>query len=170
MKDKRTHRFSADYGLTDYRKFYIEKHGDIDTKLYSSVVRDFNKGIAHLIVEESMRYKIPFIGFEMFIAKSKRGPKLVNGQLVNTVPVDWRSTLDLWESDKEAKEKKLLVRYNNYHTSGYVFRIYVRKSGSKMKNKSYYRIRPNRKFQRSLSSRIKDQSKEVYDAFVVNNF
>lgn len=163
---QRIHKNKTDYGISDYYKHY-SKINKIDKKLYSNIINDFNKGIVDLIIEENLIYYIPYLGFEIVIKKDKRKPKILNGKLVNNTPPDWKETNLLWSRDSEAKEKKLLVRYNNSHTSGYVFRIYCKKFKSNIKNRSLFKFKPNRMFQRNLSKRIKDPNKDNFDAFLL---
>lgn len=164
---QRLHKIKRDYGITDYFKFYSKINPNISRKKYNDIITDFNKGIVNLIIEEHLQYYIPHLGFEIMIKKDKRKPRIVNGKLINNVPIDWKATNILWNKDAEAKEKKLLVRYNNSHTSGYVFRIYCKKFKSKVKNKNLYKFKPNRQFQRDLSKRIKDPNKDNFDAFLL---
>lgn len=165
---QRNHQLKSDYLTKDYYKYYKNKHGgDVSPILYSKILNAFNSGIIDLVIEHNFIFYIPFLGLELFIKKDKRKPRIVNGKLVNNIPVDWKATNALWKRDEEAKEKKLLVRYNNSHTSGYVFRIYCKKFKSKIRNKNIYKFKPSRKFQRTLSARIKDPNKDNYDAFLL---
>jgi len=165
---ERIHKFKGDYGIGDYYKYYNKKYNNKTTAvLFNKILTDFNSGIIELVIEHNLIFYIPFLGLEIFIKKDKRKPRIVNGKLVNNVPIDWKATNDLWNKDNEAKEKKILVRYNNSHTSGYVFRIYCKKFKSKVKYKSLYKFKPSRKFQRALSTRIKDPNKDNFDAFLL---
>lgn len=151
--------------MKNYHKYFENKHGEIDKKLFNKVITEFNKGIVDLILNENISYKMPALHLELQVRKEKRKPRLEKGKLVNPVPVDWKRTNALWERDEEAKKKKLLVRYNNSHSSGYVFRIMIKKFNSSVKNKSLLKIKPNRAFQRKLSKRIKDLD-NPFDAYL----
>jgi len=166
---ERIHKNKSDYGMPDYYKFYTEVLGgkELSKKLFNQIITDYNCGVTELIIEENLTFYIPYLGFEILIKKDKRKPKIVNGKLINNVPIDWKATNALWDKDKEAREKKLLVRYNNSHTSGYVFRIYCKKFKGNIKNKNLFKFKPNRKFQRDLSKRIKDPNKDNFDAFLL---
>lgn len=169
--DKRTHRHKAHYGLSDYRKFYKKKYNhDIDTHLYRNIIEDFNKAIVNLIIEENLEYSLPYIYMEVSIKKEKRGPILKDGKLYNNTPIDWKATKDLWQRDSEAAEKKLTVKYNNYHTGGYVFSIYLKKFRCKLRCRSYYKLKANRKFQRAIAKRINDENKDPFDAYLLKNY
>lgn len=165
---ERIHNNKSDYGMKDYYNFYKKEYSSkLSRRRYNDIITDFNKEIRKLIIEESLHYYIPHIGMEMSIKKDKRKPRIVKGRLINNIPVDWKATNELWNKDEEARKKKLLVRYNNSHTSGYVYRVYLNKYKSKMRNKTYFKFRTNRIFQRLLSKRIKDPNKESYDTFLL---
>lgn len=164
----RIHKNKADYGMSDYCTFYRKEYNNkINRSLYNNIITDFNDSVRKLIINEELNFYAPYIGIELSIRKDKRKPRIVDGKLINNIPVDWKATNELWNKDSEAKEKKLLVRYNNSHTSGYVYRLYLNKFKSKMRNKNYFKFRTNRIFQRMLSKRIKDPNKEMFDSFLL---
>jgi hypothetical protein len=164
---ERQHKVICDYGMGDYYKFYLATYKEkVDRNTYGNVITDFNEQLKELIILENLSYTMPGINFQLVLKKEKRKPKIKNGKLLNNIPVDWKSTNALWERDAEAKEKKLLVRYNNSHTSGYVFRVYFKKFGAKIKNRSVYKFQVNREFKRQISRYINDPDKEV-DAFLL---
>lgn len=153
--------------MRDYYRYYSKGRETPVSKLkFNKIITEFNKEIVNHIINDGMLYKLPALNMEIFITKSKRKPRIVDGKLINNVPVDWKATNALWNEDDDAREKKLLVRYNNSHTSGYVFKVSLNKYNSRVKNKSYYKFKPNRKFQRDLATRIKDPNKDNFDAFL----
>lgn len=164
---QRIHKYKYDYGMKDYYTRYIKDNPKISKSLYNNIISDFNEGIRDLIINENLVYQFPYTSFELFVKKHKRKPRIVNGKLINSIPINWKATNELWEKDIEAKEKKILIRFTNYHTFGYVFRILISKGKSRVKNKSLYKFKNNRKLQRELSKRILDQDKDPYDAFVI---
>ena len=166
MEDRRNHKYKTDYGIRDYRKYYENKYKKVN-KDYSKIIYEFNKEIIKLIIDEGLIYKLPFLSLEIMIRKIKSKIRMENGKVINPNPINWKATNELWEKDEEAKEKKLRIRFNNYNTSGYVFRIFMKKFRCRVKNKSYYKIKPNRMFQRSLTKRINDPKKEPFDAFLL---
>ena len=170
IKNKRSQgKIKAHYGMKDYFKYFKKDNPDLDisNKKYYDIIADFNKNLINLIIEDNVEYNLPHLGSSISIKKTKQVPRIVNGKLVNKTPVDWVATNKLWEEDNEAKEKKLLVRYNNYHTSKYVFSISFKKYVYPFKNKKYYKFKSNRDFARLLGARINDQNKEKYDAYLL---
>lgn len=169
-KNKRTTgNIKSDYGIRDYYKFYKEDNPNskINYSLYVKIIKEYNKGVINLIIEDNVEYAIPHIGSSLVIKCDKRVPKIINGKLHNTTPVDWKATNDLWDSDEEAKSKKLLVRYLNTHSSKYVFRVSFKKYISRIKNKGIYKFQTARPFQRALGNRIKDEDKDPYQSFLI---
>ena len=168
IKNKRTAgKINADYSVKDYYKYFKTDNPDINItyKQYKAIVSKFNEEVINLIIHENVEYNIPYLGSTLSIKKDKRIPKIVNGKLYNTAPVDWVATNKLWSEDDEAREKKLLVRHLNSHSSKYVFRIYFKKFKLYFANKKLFSFKSNRKFQRLLSARIKDTTKENYESF-----
>lgn len=170
IKKARTEgKIKTDYSIKDYFKYFKKNNEDLDIsyKTYTSVINQFNKELINLIIEDNLEYTIPYIGSTLSIRKDKRVPKIVNGKLYNTTPVDWKATNELWDSDDEARDKKLLVRHLNYHTSKYVFRIYFKKYKLYFINKKLFSFKVSRNFQRSLSSRINDENKNKYESYLL---
>lgn len=164
---ERKHKAKADYGIRDYYKFYKNNYNKVDKEKFSKVIDDFNKEIIKAIIEDNLEYTVPYLNIEISIRKHKRKPTIKNGQLINNVPIDWKATKELWEKDPEAKEKNIRVRFRNSHTNNYVFRIYCKKFKCNIRNKSLFKFKPSRIFQRSLSKRIKDPNKDSLDAYLL---
>lgn len=162
-------KITADYGMKDYFKFYQEKYPEskVTRAKYNKIVSKVNEGIIEMMLNEGLEYKIPHLNATIIIRKDKRKPKIKDGKVINNSPVDWVTTKKLWAEDVEAKEKKILVRFTNSHTSGYVFRIYLKKFGATFKNRSSYKFKPGRKFQRGLGARIKDDNKDKFDTYLL---
>jgi hypothetical protein len=169
IKKKRTQgKIKTHYGMSDYYKYFKKEYGlDISNEKYNAVIGDFNEAIRNLIIEENVDYRIPHLGSTLCIRKLKRTPRIVNGKVYNPNPIDWVATNKLWSEDSEAREKKLLVRYLNNHTSGYVFRIYFKKYHLNFLNKKYYRFEACRDFDRQLGARIKDEDKDKFNAYIL---
>lgn len=161
-------KIKTHYGMPDYYKYYINKYDvEVSRKIYNDIVGDFNKKIIDIILNKSEEYRLPVLGLTLSIKKEKRVPRIKDGKLYLTAPVDWVTTKKLWISDSEAKDKKILVRYSNYHTSGYVFRVFMQKFGVRLKNRSVYKFRTSRYFQRSLGRRINDTKKDKFDCYLL---
>lgn len=166
MIKKSNNKIKVHYGLPDYYKYYKNKYKNhVSSTKYNKIISDFNNEIINLILNENIEYYMNHLHLVIGVRKVKRKPRIVNGKLHNTVPIDWKTTNQLWKDDEEAKEKKILVRFSNSHTSGYIFSINLIKVGLGFQNKKYYKFKASRKFARNLSERIKDEDKEKYDTY-----
>lgn len=167
MINKRTEgRLSKDYGMRDYYKFYKNTvKNPQDAKKFNRVVSEFNKMIVNAIINDGLEYTPPKLQLTFCIRKYKKTIKIENGKLINTNPIDWKTTLQLWKDDQEAADKKLLIRHLNNHTSKYIFRIKILKVGNYYLNKKLYKFKACRGFQRQLAKRILDPNKDNYQAF-----
>lgn len=167
-KAPRVHKHKADYGIKDYREFYKKKYNsDITTEKYNKIIKVFNQAIIDLIIDKGIKYKIPFMNFELYVAKLKQKPKIVNGKLVNNRPINWKATHELWDKNDEAREKKLLIRYNNDHSSNYVFRIYMKKFKSTLRTRNYYKFKAIRSFKQKLHNKIMKSDDGSFDAYLL---
>ncbi len=164
---KRTEgKINTDYGVKDYYKYYSENNkSPIDSKKYNKLISDFNKAIVDLIINEGLEYNPPTLQFTFCIRKAIRVPHIKNSKLINTTPIDWKATKELWEENEEAKDKKILIRFLNNHTSKYIFRIKALKNGNYYLNKKLYRFKACRSFQRNLAKRILDTTKDNFQAY-----
>jgi hypothetical protein len=159
-------KINTDYGMTDYYNYYKKNYeSKVSNVKFNKIVSEFNKEIVNLIIEEGLEYRPIMLQFVFCIRKVKKIPRIKDGKLINTTPIDWKSTKELWSNDSDAKEKKILLRYLNNHTFKYVFRIKGIKVGFNYSNKKYYKFKPVRSFQRLLAKRILDDSLENFDAY-----
>lgn len=154
------------YGIPDYYKWYCNNHENkTNRKLFNKIIGEFNLGVIDLILNEGIEYTPPKLQMSLVIRKTKRVPKIEDGKLVNKLPVDFKATKELWNSNPEAKEKKILVRHLNQHTGKYIFGIKLLKIGNTYSNKKYYAFQAARDFKRSLAKRIFDEDKNTFDTF-----
>lgn len=174
-------KLQVDYGLPDYYKFYKSRYMDVDRsavglsqkqydvsrKEYHAIICEFNLEIRRLIVDEAYDFRMPFNIGIIGLRKYKPNIKIIDGKIVtNNFPINPRETRKLWDSNPEAKEKKMYVRYTNKHSDGYVFTIHHFRNSAKFKNKTFYRFEFLRHFQREVSNRAKEKS---IDAFILKS-
>jgi len=165
-------KIKSHYGINDYYKYYKSKYpnDNISKKDFKNIFTIFNKELTKEIIEKG-KVKLPKRFGEIEIIKKKREVYInKEGVVINNKPIDWKATKDLWAINDEAKENKVLIRHNNKHTGGYVFRIAYNKKVAKYKNKSVYFFKPVRDFSRSINKRIKDYSKSKFDAYVKKDY
>ena len=169
MQEKtRNHKLKADYGQKDYYKYYCNNYSNpVSRGDYNKIQKVFFEKVIDSMLNERLEYYMDHLGFILTIRKEKRAPELRNGKLYNNRPIDYKATKELWKNHPDSKEKGLIVRHLNTHTSGYVFRIYLKKFKSNVKGRSYFKFRPMREFKRNLNKRIKDPNKEQFDCFLL---
>tara|TARA_R110000772_G_scaffold54130_1_gene123503 strand:+ start:9529 stop:10029 length:501 start_codon:yes stop_codon:yes gene_type:complete len=164
---ERIHKIKNHFGMPDYYTFYNKRYDtNIDKATYNKIITDFNTKLQDLIIEESLVYFMPYINLELMLKKEKRKPRIVDGKLINNLPINWKATNELWAKDEEAKEKKLLVRLSNSHTAGHVFRIYCKKFKSTLRARGLYKWQTIRNFARKLNKAIHDPDKNI-DAYLL---
>ncbi len=162
-------KITSGYGMTDYYKYYKQNYDNpVDSKLYNKVISEVHEQIVNSIIDNSLEFYMKYLSYSLVVRKTKKVPKIKNGKLVNTMPINYKETLELWRTNEEAREKKILIRHLNNHTSRYVFRIKLLKAGHKYyDNKLYYRFKACRSFQRLLAKRILDEQKDNFDAYLL---
>lgn len=159
-------QLKADYGMSDFYKYYCANSDKpVSAKKYNEIISILNQGIIDLILNNNLEYSIPYLGMTLCVRKFKSIPKIENGKLINNTPIDWKATNELWDENPEAKERKILLRHLNSHSSKNVFRIKILKFGKLYKNKKYYKFKAARDFSRALAKRILDPKKDNYDTF-----
>lgn len=163
---KREVKIPVHYGMPDYYKWYKDNNEcKVDSAQFNKIVSEFNEQIMELMLNNDLEYTPPKLQMSFVIRKTQRVPQLKDGKLVNKLPVDFKATKDLWESNPDAKEKKILVRHLNKHSGKYIFSIRLVKVGYNYSNRSYYSFKPARGFQRALAKRIFDEDKNTFDTF-----
>lgn len=150
--------------LNGSKKATIYKNSEyyISYSDYCKVLDSLNIEIRNLILNEAFDFNIPYRMGLLSIRKKKYIPYLDdNGKLINNLPVDWNSTLELWKSDEKSKNKKTLVRYFNNHTKGYVAKWYYSVRKANYRYKSGYRFIPCRTAKLELAKLLKDETTNI---------
>lgn len=154
-KLQRIHKIKVDYGSD---RIAIEANKllktNYPTKLINIIIRDIMAAISDEVIINSYIYRLPNGLGMIYVDKKKPFVKRVDGVIRTNKPIDMHSTLKLWESNPEAKEKKIKVRFENYHTDGYVYRLKYSTNKSNFKNKSAYKMRFNRILRQKLHKAI----------------
>lgn len=160
------YKFYGDMYFREYegKKIIIDR----DTKYYvtyseySSVLDLFNLKLRDLILYESFDFNMPHRMGRLAIRKKKLTPWIdKNDKVVNPLPVDWKATNELWDTDSVAKEKKTLVRHYNKHSKGYVAKWYYSTKTATFKWKSAYVFIPCRTAKQKLAEILKDPNSDV---------
>lgn len=177
-KGKQKEKFKTDIGMSDFYKHYSlstfkEKNGgktivhhnsmfNVTRLMYGKIVEFIHSRITEEIMLDNFEFKFPARLGTLCIRKRK--PKLRyddEGNLINTMPVDWKATNDLWNEDKKSKEEKKLVRHMNEHTQGYVPFWHYNAHTATFKNKMAYKFVATRTVKRSLTKVLKDPNIKI---------
>jgi len=133
---------------------YTEEYGKIDRKLYLAICYDILKTIAHMIITQSLEYRIPErLGF-LRVKKTKTKLRLnEEGKIdIRYNIIDWEATWKCWQemypgkTRKEIKniENKSVIFQDNYHTNGDVMSWYWDRSFCNVKNNRIYSFSPSK--------------------------
>lgn len=170
MKGKQFNKIKIDYGNCNYYRFYKSRYintnpklYNVSSKLYLQILSEFNEMLVQVMLDENIDYKLPYNLGTIGIRKYKPKFKTENGKIIaNKLPIDPIETRKLWESNPDAKARKIYVRFNNKHSEGFVFKLYWAKSKALFKNKTIYTMSFKRSFKRMLAQRIKEKSIDAY--------
>lgn len=158
MTEKRAHKIKGSYGIVDYYKHYNANYKyKVDAALYKAIVKDVNNEFFLLIADEGYELKLPRRMGIIYLSKQKTRVWMDDdGKVKTNRPINYKATNDLWKANPEAKQNKVIIRHENKHTDGYVFRVRYKKSAANYKNKSAYFIRPHRHVTERLCKNIRD--------------
>jgi hypothetical protein len=136
-----------------FKDMYSDYISDIDKespyyvtyKEYVDICSLFYKAISKAIIEEGIKFKLPFALGEVYVIKTKT-------KCNNKMPIDWVLTV---------KEGKRIYNFNE-HTAGFGYKFFWTKP-YKVVNKFTYRLVFTRLNKRSLAKAIKQQKKDYFE-------
>lgn len=168
LLDKRNHKVISHYGKNDYYKHYCKTTiNPVSKKIWDKVLMEYLSSVANLISQEGCVFNLPSRLGKMELRKVKKEVSLdKNGNIKNTLNINWKETKELWKTNIKAKEKNIKIRYINKHTDGYSFKIVYIKYTANYKNKSVYKMSINREMRRSTGKPILNNK---LDAFLLKN-
>lgn len=135
-----------------YRAIPYKKRKGITSSQFSQIIQRTNMYIMEELFNGGI-VRLPSGMGELELLKYTPKVKLVDGKLINQSPIDWGATNKLWETDKEAKKKKILIRFEVSE----VFKFHYRKKNATYKNKSFYTFSVPRSIKRCLKDKINNQ-------------
>lgn len=112
------------------------------------------RGINNLLAEKLKRGEtvvFPMRMGKIELRKTRRGVFFKDGKLVNTYPVNWDATLELWYNDPEEMEKKTLVRFEQ----STCYRLVYDKYNANYENQGFYCFKLNKFVQDGLAENLK---------------
>jgi hypothetical protein len=117
----------------------------VSYKEYVDICSLFYKGISKLIIDEGVRFKLPFALGEVFILKRKIKAN-------NKMPIDWVLSV---------QEGKRIYNFNE-HTGGFGYKFFWTKPYH-ITNKFMYRLVLTRANKRGLAKAIKQHHKDYFE-------
>jgi hypothetical protein len=154
-------RYKSDYGLNNIYKVYLSLSSNpLNYETFKNIIYEYNEQICKCIIYENLEFHMPNrIGY-LRIRKRRTRTHIDEDGKVNTrymVP-NWHATLNLWESDPAAWNKRQIIFHLNRHTRGYVYRWFWDKFTCKVKHQSYYALCMARIHTKELNKAINDTS------------
>jgi hypothetical protein len=112
---------------------------------YVDICSMFYKGISKLIIDEGVRFKLPFMLGEVFVLKRKVRPN-------HKMPINWKRSVE---------EGRTVYNFNE-HTTGFGYKFFWTKPYH-ITNKFMYRLVFTRDNKRTLAKAIKEQHKDYFE-------
>lgn len=126
----------------------------INISQYVQIINHFMKFLSSKLLSTG-EITIPERLGKLSIYGKKVKVKVEDGQIKGLAP-DWVKTKELWESDKEAKNKKQLVYHFNEETNGIRYKYVWSKNRVLVSNKTLYNLRMTRTNKRELSRLVRE--------------
>lgn len=162
ISEKRHHKIKNSLGVQK-AFLWCRKNCDFSQKLvekdFYKILRTVNKLLAQEILE-GRDVVFPQRMGQLEPRRYETYVKFVDGKLKTTRGVNWKATLELWRTDNEAREDKILVR-NEDNTA---YKIFYNRARANYNNKSLIQFKPNRELTAELNKRGKEG---LVDAFKI---
>ena len=143
------------YNINDSYVVYKNISNDpVDKSIYLQITNQFMKFLSSKLLSQG-EINIPERLGKLSIYGKKVKVKVEDGQIKGLAP-DWVKTKELWESDKEAKNKKQLVYHFNEETNGIRYKYVWSKNRVLVSNKTLYNLRMTRSNKRELSKLVRE--------------
>ena len=143
------------YNINDSYVVYKNISNDpVDKSIYLQSTNQFMKFLSSKLLSQG-EINIPERLGKLSIYGKKVKVKVEDGQIKGLAP-DWVKTKELWESDKEAKNKKQLVYHFNEETNGIRYKFFWSKNRVLVSNKTLYNLRMTRSNKRELSKLVRE--------------
>lgn len=153
-KGRKAFKVTGSWGVYDaYKSIRKHKWYNIGRPLKEHEFYCIIRGINDLLAKNlamGKQIKFPAKMGHLEIIKYRVGVRLTDGVLKVSYPVDWLETMRLWFEDKEAREKKTLLR----DESDFTYRIRYNKYDANYNNHCFYEFVVNKFIRQALSANI----------------
>ena len=153
---ERIHKVKSHYGMTDYYKNYKKTcKNPVDKKTYNAILTEIFTKMGEHVVNNNYTLRFPYnLGSVMILKRTTTTKFDDEGNIITNRPVNYRATLDLWEANPKAKEDKIRIYHENYHSDGYVFFLKYLKKSAIYRNRYVYNMQFARRIKRQLAQNI----------------
>lgn len=162
LNKPRIHKIKNSYGVYDAYK-YIRKNKwfDIGKALtereFYSIIRAMNKTLGeNLLIGEDI--KLPHRMGRLEVRKMPTYFKIIDGKIKSNLPIDWDTTLKLWQKDEQAYKERTLVKNEEKE----IFKIHYYKWSATYKNKAFYQFETNRTLKLKIGQAIKNKTLDSF--------
>lgn len=157
FNDKQINNSFNNRDFFEYYRIRFGKTKGLYRSEYSNIVSDFFKAISIELLKPNYRIRMPFNTGEIYLLKN-RCKVIKNKDGIDRLfyPIDWKETKKIWDEDPVAKEKKILIRFTNEHTGGYVYRAKYRRPKRLDSGISLMDFEPCRDIKRKLAKYLKE--------------
>lgn len=129
----------------------------IKEKEFCSIVNNINKKIADAILNGDL-VKLPCSMGTLVPMQQETLYMNKHGKLVINRPVDWKATMELWDSDPQAKSENIRIR----HDVDKRFKIIYSKKGANFRNKYYVKFKPIKSLREEFINRAVEGTISCY--------
>ena len=132
---------------------------------FSSIIQEVDRRLADaFVLDGSIDFPEGMGG--LYIEKRYfKGIKFEKGKMKIGYKVNWAATIQLWKSDKDAFEKRTLVRFDN----DFVCRIRYERKYADYTNKTYMSFSTNTFLKKRISAALRNNSIPVAESFKIIN-
>lgn len=129
----------------------------IKEKEFCSIVNNINKKIADAILNGDL-VKLPCSMGTLVPMQQETLYMNKHGKLVINRPVNWKATMELWDSDPQAKSENIRIR----HDVDKRFKIIYSKKGANFRNKYYVKFKPIKSLREEFINRAVEGTISCY--------
>lgn len=153
--ETRIHSITNSIGVYDiYKDIRKQKWLDIGSpvkeKDFYSIIRTVNKYLGQYLTI-GKEIKLPYRMGILEVRKTPKNIRYANGKLIMNLPIDWKTTLQMWKEKPYTAQQKQLARF---YTED-IYKIEYIKSKALFTNKTFISFRPIRELKQKLSFNIK---------------
>lgn len=162
VKESRKHKIKNSYGIIDGYKLYKKiKPKDVQyilsAKQYRNITRQVNALLLNTLLQDG-EIIFPHALGRLEIRKYAPTVRFKGDKLVNSMPIDWNQTLNLWYEDDESRKEKRLVRKQE----SWIYKIFYNRNKADYTNKSFYRFHTNRQLKLKIKEKIQEGNLEAF--------